>query len=308
MVRWVGLAGIVTISWSGIFVALADVAPATAAFFRGLYALPVLAVIWLVSRQKDGRPLRARGLAFVAGLALAADLTAWHHSIDLIGAGLATVLANVQIVLVPLAAWVVMRERPSSRALRVAPVVFAGVILVSGLGRDDAFGADPTQGIVFGLITAVFYATFIFLLRLSNHGYLVPTQGPLLDATAGATVGAFVLGQFDSSFSLTISWPAHGWLLAVALLAQVVGWLAISYALPRLPAIDTSVMLLVQPAAAVLWARIVLDEIPSMVQWGGVALVILGVALLTTGSRQQPGLPEPDVAGVGPGPWPQHNI
>lgn len=300
MVRFVGLAGIVTISWSGIFVALADVAPATAAFFRSLYALPVLLLIWLLTRDRDVRPLRARLMAFVAGLALAADLTAWHHTINLIGAGLATVLANVQIVLVPLAAWLVMRERPSARALRVAPIVFAGVILVSGLGRSDAFGEDPAQGILFGLLTAVFYATFIFLLRLSNHGYLVPTQGPLLDATAGAAIGALVLGQFDSSFSYAITWPKHGWLVAVALMAQVAGWLAISYALPRLPAIDTSVMLLVQPAAAILWARLVLDEVPSVIQWAGVALVIVGVALLAAGPRGQVDSAGPDLTEIDP--------
>ncbi|MCP4248253.1 MAG: EamA family transporter, partial [bacterium] len=227
MTRLVGLAGIVTISWSGVFIVLADVTPATAAFFRAFYALPVLVVLWLLVRDRDERSPRARLTAVGAGLFLAADLTAWHHTIDLIGAGLATVLANIQVVLVPLAAWLILRERPSRLALRVAPIVFAGVILVSGLGRDDAFGENPAQGIVFGLFTAILYTGFIFLLRVANRGYLAPAQGPLLDATAGTVVGALIIGLFDSSFSLEPSWPSHGWLLAVALVGQVAGWLAI---------------------------------------------------------------------------------
>ena len=279
MTRLIGLAGILTISWSGVFVVLADVTPTTAAFFRAAYALPVLLVLWLLARERDVRPLRARLTAVGAGLFLAADLTAWHHTIDLIGAGLATVLANIQVVLVPLAAWLILREQPSRLALRIAPVVFIGVVLVSGMGRTDAFGTDPQAGILFGILTAFLYTGFIFLLRVANRGYLAPASGPLLDATAGTAAGALLLGLFDSSFSLEPSWPSHGWLLAIALISQVAGWLAISYALPRLPAIDTSIMLLLQPAGAVLWARIVLTEQPSVVQWAGVLLALTGVGL-----------------------------
>ncbi len=267
------------ISWSAVFVVQADVTPTTAAFFRAAYAIPVLLVLWLLVRERDERPPRARLIAVAAGLFLAADLTAWHHAIDLIGAGLATVIANIQVVLVPVAAWIILKEHPSRLALRVAPIVFVGVVLVSGLGRTDAYGSDPAQGILFGILTAFLYAGFIFLLRVANRDHLAPAAGPLLDATAGTVIGAGVLGLFDSSFSLTPSWPAHGWLLAIALVSQVAGWLAISYALPRLPAIDTSIMLLLQPALAVVWARIVLAEQPSSVQWVGVLLVLAGVGL-----------------------------
>ena len=41
-------------------------------------------------------------------LFFAIDLILWHHSIGDVGAGLATVLANVQVVLVPLVAWAVL--------------------------------------------------------------------------------------------------------------------------------------------------------------------------------------------------------
>ncbi len=283
--RLVGLAGAVAISFSGIFIALADVAPATAAFFRTAYALPFLVGLWLLARHRDARPLKSRFLAFGAGLVLALDLTAWHHAIGLIGAGLSTVIANVQVLFVPLAAWFIHGEHPSRRAVALAPLIFIGVILVSGLGQEGAFGDDPIEGVAFGLLTAIFYSSFILLLRASNRQHLVPAQGPLLDATAGAMVGAFLLGQFDASFGLDPTWPAHGWLLAVAVAAQVVGWLAISFALPRLAAIDTSVLLLIQPAATVFWAWLILSETPSSVQWVGVAVVITGVGLFTASLR-----------------------
>ena len=49
-----------------------------------------------------------------AGVLFAADLTFWHHSIEAVGAGLATVLGNIQVVLVGLLAWVVLGERPET--------------------------------------------------------------------------------------------------------------------------------------------------------------------------------------------------
>jgi drug/metabolite transporter (DMT)-like permease len=81
------------------------VPPSTAAFYRCAYAVPPLLAIALWERRRYGsRGFRSRTLAWIAGAFFAADLILWHHSIAGVGAGLATVLGNVQVVLVPLAA------------------------------------------------------------------------------------------------------------------------------------------------------------------------------------------------------------
>lgn len=279
MARLIGLAGIATISFSAIFVRLADVSPTTAAFFRAAYAWPALLVIaWLV-RDRDRRDSRARWMAFGSGLLLAADLLCWHRSIAAIGAGLGTVLGNTQIMFVGIAAWLLHKERPTHLALLIVPVVFAGVTLVSGLGRAGAYGVDPVAGVVYGLFTGIFYAAFLLVFRASNRG-LSPVAGPLFEVTSGVIVGTAAFGVFDPSFSLVPSWPAHGWLLALALGCQVVGWLLISHALPRLAALQTSVQMLVQPMLTVLWGRLIFAEYLSGLQWMGVTLVLGGVALL----------------------------
>ena len=106
-------AGALVIAFSAILVALAEVSPSTAAVFRCAYALPLLGLLaWLEDRRYGARPARERRIALLAGLFFAADLIFWHHSIGAVGAGLATVLANVQVVLVGLLAWVVLGERP----------------------------------------------------------------------------------------------------------------------------------------------------------------------------------------------------
>ncbi len=280
-VRLAAVAGVLGISFAAILARAAAVAPATTSFFRTFYALPLLALVWLVGRRRDRRPAAARAAAFGAGIFLSIDLTLWHRSIELIGAGLATVLANTQVVFVGLAAWLVWKERPTTLARWAVPGVLVGVALLSGLGGDDAYGEDPVAGVLFGVGAGLAYAGFLLVFRASTRAYLAPTAGPLLDATAGAALGSLLAGLLDSDFSLAPSWPEHGWLLLLALVAQVLGWLLIAQALPRLPALETSVLLLVQPVAAILWARLIFDETLSPVQLAGVAVVLGGVLTLT---------------------------
>jgi drug/metabolite transporter (DMT)-like permease len=285
MARLMALLGATCISFSAVFVNLADVTPATATFFRTGYALPLLLLIWLRVRRSDRRSASMRRLAFASGVLLGADFTLWHYSIDSIGAGLATVLANTQVVFVGLLAWLLHGERPRPLALALVPVVFLGVVLLSGLGGSDAYGADPLAGVIFGVGAGLAYAGFLVALRRSNRA-LAPASGPLLDATFGAAVGTALVGLAGGlHLDLVPHWPAHGWLLALALVSQVVGWLSITTALPRLPALETSIILLVQPMGSVLWGRLIFGEDLSLVQWSGVALVLAGVALLSIKRR-----------------------
>jgi len=160
------VAGALCIAFSAIFVRLAEAEPSTAAVFRCFWALPPLALLaWLEQRRHGPRGLRERRFALIAGVFFAADLIAWHHAIDDVGAGLATVLGNLQVVFVGLIAWAALGERPDDRLLVAVPVVFAGVVLISGVIGAGAYGDDPALGVVFGLLTAITYSLFILMLR-----------------------------------------------------------------------------------------------------------------------------------------------
>src|SRR4051812_24649593 len=102
MMHLLALLGVLSISFSAVFIRLALVSPVTATFYRAAYAIPVLAVLWISVRRSDRRTSRERWLAAASGLFLAGDLDLWHESIALIGAGLGTVIPNMQIVFVAL--------------------------------------------------------------------------------------------------------------------------------------------------------------------------------------------------------------
>lgn len=279
MTHLAALAGALAISFSAILYALAEVSPITGAFFRTFYALPVLFVLWWGRRRSDRRSGRRRLIAFGAGLLLGLDIVIWHISIEYIGSGLSTLIANSQVIVVAVAAWFLFGERPSRQVSIAIPVVLVGVALVSGLGRGDAFGSNPLLGTLLALVSAVFYAAFILGFRISNESH-APSAGPLLESTAGAALAALVFGLFDGGLDVAPSWPAHGWLLALALSSQVLGWLLIGYALPRLPAVETATIILLQPVLTMVWAVIIFSEDPSPIQLIGATLVMAGVGFV----------------------------
>jgi drug/metabolite transporter (DMT)-like permease len=190
------------------------------------------------------------------------------------------VLGNLQVLIVAGIAWWLLGERPHTGLPTSVPLLLLGVTLVSGALGGATYGADPALGVLLGIGTSIAYAGFLLLLR---HGSadLCRLAGPLLHATAAATVASAVLGAARSELDAVPPAAALGWLALLALTAQVAGWLLISSSLPRLPAAVTSVLLLAQPVRALAVSAVVLGEAPSVVQYAGAACILGGVTLAT---------------------------
>lgn len=279
--------GALAIAFSSILVRLSHATPSTAAIFRCVYALPLL--FFFAAREDRAlgpRSARDRRFAAASGVFFAIDLICWHRAIGDVGAGLATVLANVQVVLVPLIAWSLLRERPGSRVLVALPVALLGVLLISGVFEHGAYGRDPTRGTIYGLAAGVAYAGFLLLLRRSGADLRRPA-GPLFDATAIAAVLCIAAGALIGDAHLAPSWPMHGWLALLAITSQVLGWLLITTSLARLPAALSSLLLTIQPVGSVLLAALIFGESPSGLQIAGVAAVLAGLLALSGGRREQ---------------------
>lgn len=293
MIHLLALLGVLGISFSAVFVRLAAVSPVTASFFRAIYAIPILAAIYVFQRRDDRRPLGDRVIAVVAGSVLGFELAVWHESIALVGVGLATVLANVQVVFVAVAARFLYREALTPRRITIIVAVLAGVVLTSGFARQDAYGSAPVLGVGLGVFSGACYSIFLLMFRRANRT-LAPTSCPLLDATIGIALGAVIASPFDARFALAPHWPAHFWLIALAIVSQVIGWLLIATALPRLPATETSIVLLAQPVFALIWGLLFFAERLSLVQWAGAAMVMAGVASISAQQTRNATATDPD--------------
>jgi drug/metabolite transporter (DMT)-like permease len=170
-----------------------------------------------------------------------------------------------------------------------------GVVLISGVLEDGAYGDNPALGVVLGLLTGVAYSGFLLSLR-HGAGERRRVAGPLFDATLASAVLILPVGLVMGDLDLLPGLEAQAWLITLALSAQVLGWLLITVSLPRVPAALTSVILLLQPVASVALSAVVLDERPSTVQLLGCAIVLAGVVAATAGRRARQPVEEGRIA------------
>jgi drug/metabolite transporter (DMT)-like permease len=275
------LLGAVCIAFSGIFYEWAAVSPSTGTVFRALFGLPLLGLVaWLEHRRYGGLPGRTIRLALLAGVFFAGDLTFWHHAIAAVGAGLATVLGNLQVLVVGVVAWLAFGERPSRNTFVALPIVLVGVVLISGAIGGDAFGANPGLGVVLGLATALCYAGYLLTIRRGGRDLRRPA-GPVAVATLSTAVCAALVGVAVGDLDPLPGPASLGWLALLGLTSQSLGYLLISISLSRLPAVMTSIILLAQPVMTVGLGIVLLAERPSAEQLIGVVFVIGGIAVAT---------------------------
>jgi drug/metabolite transporter (DMT)-like permease len=275
------LLGALCIAFSGIFYRYADVSPSTGTVYRAVFGLPLLLLVaWAEQRRYGPLPGRAKRLAAIAGIFFAGDLLTWHHAIEYVGAGLATVLGNLQVLIVGVVAWLLFGERPSRATLVAVPVVLVGVVLISGVVGSGAYGADPALGVVLGVTTALCYSAYLLLIRAGGRDARRPA-GPVAIATIGTVIVSGAAGLVIGDLDLAPPLASLGWLAVLGVTSQSIGYLCISLALPRLPAVVTSIILLIQPVLTVGLSMVLLAERPSAVQLVGVALVVGGIAVAT---------------------------
>jgi drug/metabolite transporter (DMT)-like permease len=223
-------------------------------------------------------------MAFAAGVFPRLDMWLWQTAIGHIGTGLATLIANSQVVIVPLVAWALLSERPS-RTFVSMPVVMVGLVLITGLGGFDAFGSDPVLGVVLAAFAPPSSTRLPDALPPGEHQ---PRSGHRVLATwwRARPLARWLAGLASGDLDFVPVMARHGWLLVLALGSQVFGWMLIGYALPRLPAAHTSFAILLQPSLTLVWGAIIFTERPSLVQWLGVAIVLAGIAAVTLPGRR----------------------
>lgn len=283
--RLAAIGGAVMTALSAILIKLADTTAATAAVFRCLLALPVMVPLAVRETRRLGRrPAKQVAFDLAAGAFLAVDLTFWAQSIDRIGAGLATVLLNFQVVVVPLLTFLLFRERMSARLFAIIPLALAGVALAAGVVGENPFGDDPVTGAIFGVIAGTAYAAYLVLLRAgAAKGY---RASPVCNSSISCLVVAGVFGITWTGLDLTPSLSQLGWLTALAVTGPVLGWLLLAAALPRLSAGVGSALLLLQPVVTMVLGVVLLAERPTGWQLAGGVLVLATVWLASRKPKQ----------------------
>jgi drug/metabolite transporter (DMT)-like permease len=281
----VGVAcGAIAISFASVFVEGVDrhdLGPTGIALHRAGIGAIVLAVLALVRRERLRPSAPALRWAALAGALFAADLWVWHRSILRVGGGLATILGNTQVFWVAAAGAFLLHERIGARLVGAAVLALAGIALATG-ALGGAARADAA-GIAFGLATGVFYAAYVLSVRRAQR--LPDRLSPLAFMTwtsvaCAATSGALAL--LDGGRV----WPARAttWasVTGLAVVGQGLGWVTLSTFVPRVPVARAGLLLLLQPAFAVVWAAAFFGHALRPAQALGCGLALAAIYLGAT--------------------------
>jgi drug/metabolite transporter (DMT)-like permease len=271
------------ISFAPVFVRLTPVSPTDSAFYRTLFGGLMLA-IWVFAARApvERRSGFALAALIAAGVLFAADLAAWHRSIWYVGPGLATLLGNFQVFLLAFVGILFFREKARWELLLAIPMAVFGLGLIVGF-EWDALAEDYRWGIIFGLLTAVFYAAYILALRRARAESPAGSIASDLMIVSLVAAGFLFAGAGLGGEPVALPDPRSAWMLvAYALVAQVVGWLLISGSLPHVPASRVGLILLLQPILAFIWDVLIFSRAFGPREITGAALAIIAIGL---GSR-----------------------
>jgi drug/metabolite transporter (DMT)-like permease len=270
------LIGSTCISFSPIFIKLADVSPDSAGFYRMLFAGMSLLIVMLLRREHLRMPRRPRFLLCLAGVFLAVDFMFWHRSIDLIGPGLSTLLANFQVFFTALFSWLLFKQKISRLFMLAVVMSLCGLLFITGVDWKS-LEQGYQLGILLGLLTAVFYSGYILLIKTSMNDssvsgvpamLVVSIPSTLLLAVATPLNGAtFVIPDSGSLFAL----------IGVGVICTTIGWSLISSAIKDIQATVAGLILLLQPTLALIWDVLFFDRPTGGMEVFGILLILSAI-------------------------------
>ena len=269
--------GILALSFSAMFVRWANSPGPITGLYRVFLSSLLLTPFFFKDYGKR-RNINRGNIIFpvLAGLFTAGDFALWNTSVQYTTAANATLLGNTAPLWVALGAWLLFRERLSTRFWLGLGLALAGATLI--LGTD--FLLHPRLGIgdLMAIGTGIFYAGY-FLSTQRSRRYFNPLAHLWLmgvSASFGLLLINLVLGNPIIGYS-TQTWLAF---FGAATVSQIIGYMSLTYALGHLPASVVSPTMIGQPIATAILAIPLLGEIPTGLQVIGGIIALAGIYIV----------------------------
>ena len=271
--------GAALISLSPVWVKLVSVSPTASGFWRVAIGGTVIAIYLVATRRRLQFSIIVWWVLAVAAFFFAADLWFYHRSIQYIGPGLSTLIANFQVFFMAAAGFFILRQTPTARQLIAIPLALVGLSLIVGVDWSG-LPEDYRRGIVFGLATAVTYAAYLLSMRRSRQGAVtrVPTrETAVVSLLTAAMLGAMALYE-GHSLAIPSSDDAM-WLVCYGTLSHGLGMLFITSSLPQVTTTQAGVALLLQPTLSFAWDVLFFARPMSARDWLGAAIALFAIYL-----------------------------
>jgi drug/metabolite transporter (DMT)-like permease len=266
--------GILFISFSPIFVKLADASPVVCAFYRIVFAWVCLLPYCLYKRNLK-MERKDIVLALVSGLVFATDVAVWNVSIKMISATVSTLLANLAPVWVGLLSYLLFKKKSGWLFWLGTVIAIAGMVILVGIA--NVLQLKFNLGIVLAVAASVLYATYILitkdvLKRISTLPFMFYS---MLGSLVFLLIASTVLGDELLHFNLK-TWGSFA---GMGIVCQLAGWITINYAISRLESTKVSIALLSQTVTTGLLAVVLLNENLDAKEIMGSVIVLVGIVI-----------------------------
>lgn len=272
--------GATCISFAAIFVKLlgAGMGPTAIGFWRAFLGAGFLFAWAVATRQRLVLPRVIFGWSVLAGFIFFLDLFLWHRSIIYSGAGMATILANIQVFVTAALSYFVFREKLSIMFFAAATGAIVGIVLLIGVGSNFEFTRIYLTGIMLGILTGFVYGSYIIVMKKAGQVEGRPDFRVLMGWVSLFTAFFLAVASYwEEAAFMPPDLYSLGILAALALVAQTVGWWSISVSLPQLDASRSGLVLLLQPILATAWGYLFFAEHLTPIQLFGAAITLMAI-------------------------------
>jgi len=271
--------GVLALCLSALYIRWADAPGMITSFYRMLFATAVMLPVFLHRiRQPGARPMSRADLwlPVLGGLFSALDHGFMSTSVQTTRVANATLLNNLSPIWVALVTWLVWKKRLSGVFWLGLGLSLAGAVIV--FSNDLINNPHLGRGDLLAIFASLFYA-----------GYFLATQRGRehFDTLEYTSLAVAACTFFLLLFNLAVGNPLSGYstqtyliFLAAALISQVTGYFAITYALGHLPAAIVSPTMIAQPVITALLAIPLFGEALLPAQWIGGLVVLTGIYLV----------------------------
>ncbi|MFG2403960.1 EamA family transporter [Streptomyces brevispora] len=219
------------------------------------------------------------------------------------GAGLSSLVLQVQAVFTALFAALALGERPGRVRVLGMAVALAGI----GVAAVDEGAGGPVLAFVLVIAAAACWGVSNVLTRKAAPADALNFMVWVSTVPVLPLLGLSLLFEGwdrDARALAALDWSGAGIIVYVAWITTVFGFGAWGFLLSRYPASSVAPFTLLVPVFGMSSAALLLDESVSPLRWCAAALLVGGVALTSlAGTRRPrpatPERPEPRAAGVG---------
>ena len=270
-------AGVLALSFSAMFVRWANAPGPVTALYRMFFSVFFL-LPFFIRRTNANPATKTRVIIFplLAGVFTALDLALWNSALSYTTAANATLLGNTAPLWVALGTWLIFKQNLSLPFWRGLAITLMGAALI--LGAD--FLLHPRFGIgdVMAIFTGFFYG--IYYLFTEKSRLYFGSVSHVFFVGVGASITLYLI-------NLALQNPLAGydtrtWIvfLATALVSQLIGYMALAYALGHLPASIVAPTMVLQPVVTALLAIPLLNETPNAWQVLGGLVALTGIYIV----------------------------